>query len=425
MRTETMIDLNECTEFRQGLRAHAPGIVHGTAILLIGLLTAAVTWMALTEANLVVTGQGRVRPISDSVSSEDDLSQEISSERDGRVVEVNAVVGDEIRAGDVLVRLDTAQLDIQIGKLEQAIRAGREKIEQLERSDGLLTSRYTAARQKAQAELDQAVAEVEDARRRQAADVRLAQIALAAAQDKAQRRRDLAARGVLTKEELNEAETKIREAEEKLRKAQLPLNERKVDVLRRALVLTEREYELEKQKLAVERKTKQDETDAASYDLARLQHEHQQSVIRAPADCIVTKADVKVGDIAKAGKIGITTARQRGFEFEVEVSAANIAHLASGMPVQMKMDAFDYQKYGVLPGTVRFVAPDSTLKKSDEGKQAAVYNVKVSLQADELRRGDNHGKIKLGMTGKAEIVTDKESILLILVRKIHKKISLG
>ncbi len=71
------------------------------------------------------------------------------------------------------------------------------------------------------------------------------------------------------------------------------------------------------------------------------------------------------------------------------------------------------------------IAPDSTLENIGEGRQAAIYRIKVTLTADELRRGKNLGEVKLGMTGKAEIVTGNESILLILLREMRQKISLG
>ena len=50
MRSDLIRDLDDCTEFRQALRARTPRIVHGTAALLIVLLAAAFAWMALTKA---------------------------------------------------------------------------------------------------------------------------------------------------------------------------------------------------------------------------------------------------------------------------------------------------------------------------------------------------------------------------------------
>ena len=64
MRNDLILDLADCTEFRQTLLARPPKIVHGTASLLVVLLGAALAWAAATRANLVVRAPGRVRPVS-------------------------------------------------------------------------------------------------------------------------------------------------------------------------------------------------------------------------------------------------------------------------------------------------------------------------------------------------------------------------
>ena len=72
-----------------------------------------------------------------------------------------------------------------------------------------------------------------------------------------------------------------------------------------------------------------------------------------------------------------------------------------------------------------FIAPDSELNMEAEAKQAPAYQVKIALEGDQLVRGEHHGRLKLGMTGTAEIVTDQESILSLLFRSIRQGISLG
>ena len=74
MRNTRMLDLKDCTEFRQSLEASPPGIVHGTALLLTALLGAALLWAGLTEADLVVRAPGRVRPLEEIQSAIDGLT---------------------------------------------------------------------------------------------------------------------------------------------------------------------------------------------------------------------------------------------------------------------------------------------------------------------------------------------------------------
>ena len=164
------------------------------------------------------------------------------------------------------------------------------------------------------------------------------------------------------------------------------------------------------------------EVDAARIQLAKLGQEREQAVIRAPIAGVVTAGDVKVGDILERGKSVAEIAEQRGFRFEAQVPSEEVGHLAVGLPVRVKVDAFDFQKYGTLPGKVSYVAPDSGVP---EGRRGAVYLVRVEVDGDEVGRGDVRARVKLGMAGQAEIVTGHESVLSLLVRKVRQSISLG
>ena len=126
MRNEQILDLADCTEFRQTLLARPPRIAPGTVALLALLLGAALVWAALTRADLVVRAAGRVRPVTAPVKVFNaGRGEALSASTGGRVIEVNCREGDEVRRGDVLVRLDTGRLDNDIARRKQAIQAGQ------------------------------------------------------------------------------------------------------------------------------------------------------------------------------------------------------------------------------------------------------------------------------------------------------------
>ena len=50
--------------------------------------------------------------------------------------------------------------------------------------------------------------------------------------------------------------------------------------------------------------------------------------------------------------------------------------------------------------------------------------MQIELTGDEVGRGEFRGKVKLGMAGQVEIVTEQESLLCILVKKPRQTISL-
>ena len=136
------------------------------------------------------------------------------------------------------------------------------------------------------------------------------------------------------------------------------------------------------------------------------------------------------------GKPVMEIAPRDGYRFEAAIASDDVGHVQVGMPVRIKFDAYDYQKYGVMTGKVTYLSPDSRVPHEDNGVGAEVqrsagrnrppmYQVRVEMDGDAVGRGELRGAVKLGLGGIAEIVTDHESVLSIFFRKIRQTISLG
>jgi HlyD family secretion protein len=418
-----MRDLADATEFRLTLQARPPRIIHGTLLLLATLLGAALLWSAVTTADLVVRAAGRVRPVTSPMRVINGGSGEVfSASVGGRVVAVHFREGEEVRQGDVLVRLDTERLENEIAKRRRALQAGEDEVAELHHLETLLAQQFASTKAKSEAELMQARDEIQQAQDRQAADRRLAELEVKNAAYEEGQSRKLAERGLVALDTLRKATVRLHEAKEKWDKARLPVEQGRLAVLRRALELAEREYAMRRQELQTKQGIKQGEVETIRIELANLELEHQQAIIRAPIDGIVTTGDVKVGDLLERGKPVVEVAAQQGFHFEAAVPSEEVGHLRVGMPARIKLDAYDYQRYGTVAGTVVFVAPDSGMPA---GQHTATYLVKIQLEGEELGRGEFRGRVKLGMAGQAEIVTGQERLLTLLVKKIRQTISLG
>ena len=84
-----VIDLNDCSEFRQTILASPPRLVHGWVWILIGLVTTAVLWSYATTADQVVKAQGRMRSAGNPNPSHTDLSgTRLSASTKGKIEEV-------------------------------------------------------------------------------------------------------------------------------------------------------------------------------------------------------------------------------------------------------------------------------------------------------------------------------------------------
>src|SRR6185437_14341086 len=262
MREAIMVDLRDCTEFRQTLLAQPPRFLHGVVLLLAGLLAAALVWAAVVRANLVVRAQGRVRPLTSPKKVFTARGGTMQRSGGGRVVAVYFHEGDEVHQGDLLIQLDTESLNNEITRRKRTIQAGEEELARLASLKDMLEKQSTATRAKCESEVAQTTAEVRQASERRVVDVELARVELEAAEDDLRRTTRLAASNAATVVELVKSRNHMRETKEKLRKARLSVDDSKIEVMKRALVLGERDAALKREELELKRVTKRGEVEA-------------------------------------------------------------------------------------------------------------------------------------------------------------------
>src|SRR3954453_19182235 len=225
MRNDLVLDLADCTEFRQTLQARPPGIVHGTVVLLVALIGTALGWATATRATLVVQGAGRIRPVTTPVQVYSAARGEsLSASVGGRIVEVHCREGDQVQRGQVLIRLETGRLDNEMARQARLIRAGGEELAQLDQPATAQARQFEAARARAEAELVRACTAVDRAEEQRAAEIRLARLALSAAEQEEETTRKLLERKAAPPAELARARVKTHEAREQLAKARIPVH---------------------------------------------------------------------------------------------------------------------------------------------------------------------------------------------------------
>ena len=424
---EREFELSDCTEFRQTLLARPPRLLRATFLLLVALAAAGLLWTAVTQADLVVRASGRVRPMISSIQRPGEAAEEseVSPLRGGRVSEVHVREGDRVQQGDLLFRLDSERLQNELAKQRQLIATADKELVQLDQTEATMQQRYQTAKAKAEAELAAGLEEVRSAKERRDSSIQLTEVDRRLADDELQRARKLAEGRVFTEAQIESAEARAQAAELKLEQARLPVDEGRVLVLRRALQLVELEHAVECAEVNARRELKKSAAEATRLELAQLEWELRQSELRAPSDGTVTALDVRVGDVIEAGQPVLAIAELRGFRIDVAVTSEDVGQLREGLPARIKLDAYDYQKYGCVAGRVVFVSPDSEFQRSAPTQRPPTYTVRIALEGEDVGRGSQRGPIKLGMTGVADIVTDRETLLSLLVRSLRNTISLG
>lgn len=138
--------------------------------------------------------------------------------------------------------------------------------------------------------------------------------------------------------------------------------------------------------------------------------------VRSPMDGIVRSVRLTtLGGVAKPGEeIMQVVPVDDDLIIEAKVKPADIAFVKSGLPVTVKLDAYDYTIYGALKGEVSYISAD-TLNEDVRNNEQPYYRVQIKIS----ERID----IQPGMTATVEIKTGKKTVLRYLTKPITKTLS--
>lgn len=131
--------------------------------------------------------------------------------------------------------------------------------------------------------------------------------------------------------------------------------------------------------------------------------------IKAPVDGAVHKLDIHtVGAVVQEAQ-GLMQVVPEGTPMEVEAWMENkdVGFVRPDMPVEIKVDTFNFQKFGTIKGKVREVSPDAI----EDKERGPLYRVMVSMEEEKLHMDNRDLQVYPGMTVSAEIKTRKKRII--------------
>jgi membrane fusion protein, hemolysin D len=144
------------------------------------------------------------------------------------------------------------------------------------------------------------------------------------------------------------------------------------------------------------------------------------TVLRSPEDAVVLEvADHTAGSVAREADTLVTLVPLHGpKEVEVQVDATDIGHLKTGEATRIKLDAYPYQRYGTLAGTVAVISQDSFSpdRKGDEAEPGRpYYRVRIKLDDRRPPRAPESFRLIPGMTANAEIKAGSRRLISYLL----------
>jgi hemolysin D len=104
---------------------------------------------------------------------------------------------------------------------------------------------------------------------------------------------------------------------------------------------------------------------------------------------------------------------------ETTVENKDIGFVHVGQPAYVKIEAFDYTRYGAIPGKVVRIAKDATKDESEE-KRGLVYTVAVALERSKIQVDSANLAISAGMSATVEIKTGERRVISYLLSPLLK-----
>ena len=210
----------------------------------------------------------------------------------------------------------------------------------------------------------------------------------------------------------------------------------KGDVSRIELMRTQRGLVDARQKLhAAQDKYKTD----ARRELAKIEEEitsqrsklqERQSVldhteIQASLDGVVKSLRINtLGGVLRGGdELMQISPTSGGYIVEAKVNPTDIGQLRVGLPVTVRLDAFDYSIYGSLSGKLTYLSADTLSESGPDGRSQIYYRAKVQMDTPGPDHRIQLSDVKPGMTASLDILTGHRIVLTFITKPIVRAFS--
>jgi HlyD family secretion protein len=448
---------------------------HGILYVLIVFTIIGIPWATLSKVDETGSARGRIEPQG--------ATQKLDSEASGSIKLVKVKEGDFVEAGQVLLELNTDVLKTeleqtktklsgllnqqsQLDLLKEKIKLSLNTLEQQNQSQALeKLSQVNQAKQTLQVKenvyhlqkleqqalvnrVKQQIAAAEN-------DRESAKIRLEIDEKQVKRFSTLLKDGAVSTTQVDELikqeqeskriyeNTKYEVKQAKLRlieeenRYQAKISQLQADIKQAKLRLQEAEssYQsvLQAGKLAVLKNQEQikdieakisnleTEIERTNSQIASLNIQLEQRIVRSPIDGIIFELPfTKPGAVVQPGqRIAQIAPQNAQLILNAKMPSQDSGFLKIGMPVKVKFDAYPFQEYGIVPGKVVWISPDSKVQQTPQGNIES-YELEITLEQQYVENGDQRILLTAGQTANAEVIIRQRRIIDLVLDPFKK-----
>lgn len=425
--------------------------------LVAGLL--AFAWWG--HVDIVVTAQGRVVPSA--------KVKVVQAAEGGVVRAINVADGDHVVAGQPLVELDPTETGAEYHKLARQVMAGNLEIARLESLIGLgvlvrdqrdLTpedffeappgtdpamARAAAARLAADwramvtdlAAAEGEIARLVAARRSLAAQLGKLHAVVPILAEREEALGTLLASQLVARSEYLEVKRRLVEASHEIAVTEAEMARASADVAKAQADRDARLAKAESERVA-DLSQIREQTAAVTQELVKAAERDARRVVAAPADGIVTQLGVTtVGGVVSAGEALMRIVPvDAALEVTATIPNRDIGFVAVGQAAVVKLDAFNYLRYGTLHGVVVGISADAVdptaAARSGAGAGAAgaappqgqstqappSYTARIALAPDSIAVDGRLVRPTPGMTATVDVRTGERRLIEFVLQPV-------
>lgn len=416
--------------------ADPPRATRLTLLALVGMLAGFGVWASLSSMDIVTLARGRLVSVAPNLVVQP-LETSIL-----RSVEVR--VGQRVRQGDVLARLDPTFVTADATQIDSRRSALTQQVARLEAE---LAGRTPVAGAPGLG-VDQNRLRDE---RRAAFDARLRQFdegigrLRAATQTNASDQLVLAAR-LKTLRSIEDMNESLAEQQFVARNRVLESRERRLEVEREFKLAELRATELRRELAGLKEERSAYMSDWRSRTMEELTKIRQELaevtaqggkavrrnellVLRAPADAVVLEiAPRSTGSVIREAEALLTLVRSdTDLEIEADIDPADVGFLIAGQRARVKFDAYPFQKHGTLEAELISVSRDSLVAggANGVGPERRRFSARLALKSRQLAAAPADAALSPGMALTAEVVTGSRTVASYLSYPIIRAVDEG
>ncbi|MDB9466368.1 HlyD family efflux transporter periplasmic adaptor subunit [Dolichospermum circinale] len=434
--------------------------------LLVSFAAIILPWAMLTKVDETGNAIGRIEPKG--------ATQKLDSAVTGTIVSVNVKEGETVKAGQVLVKMESEVMETEIQQIKAKLEGLKNRKSQLEILKNQVLMAINIQRQQNQSQSLEKMAQVDQARQIFATKKsaytfqnleKLAQIDQMKQNIKSTQsnyrlvtsrlRRDVSevVRYRLLLKEGIIPQTKLVELEKIAEESQRLQEEAKFNIQTARLRLKEQESsyqslmnqfksDIEQAKLRLQQEESSYKSAMQGGELALLKSQEQfkdlqnqitslqseimqtegqiislnlqlkQRIIRSPIDGTIFELPIKKpGSVVQPGQmIAQIAPKNADLILKAHMASQHSGFVKVGMPVKIKFDAYPFQEYGILSGRITWISPNSKIQENSANR-LETYEVDIALENPYIQVGNKQIPLTPGQTASAEAIIRQRRVI--------------